>query len=89
MYPVPLVHKVAIVSEKGDVRGWLRVAVQAVAEEDNNAERSSGVRQSARISFTDGTQQIQIPPPPHSKSASRLDERIVDGQVGDLIKDGW
>ncbi|XP_044740263.1 kinesin-like protein unc-104 isoform X3 [Chrysoperla carnea] len=87
MYPVPLVHKVAIVSEKGDVRGWLRVAVQAVAEEDNNAERSSGVRQSARISFTDGSQQIQIPPPPHSKSASRLDERIVDGQVGDLIKD--
>lgn len=30
MYPVPLVHKVSIVNEKGDVKGWLRVAVQAV-----------------------------------------------------------
>lgn len=30
MYPVPLIHKVAIVNEKGDVKGYLRVAVQAV-----------------------------------------------------------
>ena len=29
-YPVPLVHRVAIVSEKGDVKGFLRVAVQAI-----------------------------------------------------------
>ena len=29
-YPVPLVHRVAIVSEKGDVKGYLRVAVQAI-----------------------------------------------------------
>lgn len=51
MYPVPLIHKVAIVNEKGDVKGYLRVAVQAVIEE--NSEYSSGVRQSARISFED------------------------------------
>jgi len=31
MYPVPLIHKVAIVNEKGDVKGYLRIAVQAVA----------------------------------------------------------
>ena len=31
LYPVPLIHKVAIVSEKGEVRGFLRVAVQAIA----------------------------------------------------------
>lgn len=30
LYPVPLVHKVAIVNERGDVRGYLRVAVQPV-----------------------------------------------------------
>lgn len=30
MYPVPLIHKVAIVNEKGDVKGYLRIAVQAV-----------------------------------------------------------
>jgi kinesin family protein 1 len=29
MYPVSIVHKVPIVSEKGDVRGYLRIAVQA------------------------------------------------------------
>lgn len=30
LYPVPLVHKVAIVNERGDVRGFIRVAVQPV-----------------------------------------------------------
>ena len=29
-YPVPLVHRVAIVNDKGDVKGYLRVAVQAI-----------------------------------------------------------
>jgi len=29
-YPVPLVHRVTIVSEKGEVKGSLRVAVQAI-----------------------------------------------------------
>ncbi|XP_059477095.1 kinesin-like protein unc-104 isoform X5 [Neocloeon triangulifer] len=54
MYPVPLIHKVAIVNEKGDVRGWLRVAVQAVLED--NSEYASGVRQSARIAFDEEVQ---------------------------------
>lgn len=49
LYPVTLIHKVAIVSEKGDVRGYLRVAVQAVMDEDNSDQ--VGVRQSARIAF--------------------------------------
>lgn len=30
MYPVPLLHRVAIVNERGDVKGYLKVAVQAV-----------------------------------------------------------
>jgi hypothetical protein len=30
LYPVPLVHKVPIVNERGDVRGYIRVAVQPV-----------------------------------------------------------
>uniref|UniRef100_A0A2R5LHZ1 Kinesin-like protein unc-104 n=1 Tax=Ornithodoros turicata TaxID=34597 RepID=A0A2R5LHZ1_9ACAR len=53
MYPVPLVQKIAIVNEKGDVKGYLRVAVQAVADEEETSEYSMGVRQSARISFDD------------------------------------
>lgn len=31
LYPVPLVHRVAIVNEKGEVKGFLRVAVQAIS----------------------------------------------------------
>lgn len=53
MYPVPLVQKVAIVNEKGDVKGYLRVAVQAVIDDEETSECSTGVRQSARISFHD------------------------------------
>ncbi|GFT28388.1 kinesin-like protein unc-104, partial [Nephila pilipes] len=54
LYPVPLIQKVAIVNEKGDVKGYLRVAVQAVLDEEETSEVSQrGVRQSARISFSD------------------------------------
>ncbi|XP_041982439.1 kinesin-like protein unc-104 isoform X5 [Aricia agestis] len=59
LYPVPLIHKVAIVNEKGDVKGYLRVAVQAVLDAEknvcyvDNAEFAAGVKQSAKISFDD------------------------------------
>lgn len=36
LYPVPLIHKVAIVNEKGDVKGYLRVAVQAVIDTEKS-----------------------------------------------------
>lgn len=39
LYPVPLVHRVAVVSEKGDVKGFLRVAVQAISRK---AHRTGG-----------------------------------------------
>ncbi|KAJ8022149.1 Kinesin-like protein KIF1A [Holothuria leucospilota] len=53
--PIPLVHRVAIVSDKGDVKGYLRVAVQHVNDEETGHEYGSGVRQSgtAKISFND------------------------------------
>lgn len=50
LYPVPLVHKVAIVNERGDVRGYLRIAVQPVMDEEH-ADFNNGVKQSARIMF--------------------------------------
>ncbi|TVK90606.1 Kinesin-like protein KIF1B [Bagarius yarrelli] len=55
LYPVPLVHRVAIVSEKGEVKGFLRVAVQAISADDEAPDYGSGVRQSgtAKISFED------------------------------------
>uniref|UniRef100_A0A8C2U2L8 plus-end-directed kinesin ATPase n=1 Tax=Coturnix japonica TaxID=93934 RepID=A0A8C2U2L8_COTJA len=53
LYPVPLIHRVAVVSEKGEVRGFLRVAVQAIAADEEAPDYGSGIRQSgtAKISF--------------------------------------
>lgn len=42
LYPVPLVHKVAIVNERGDVRGYIRVALQPVLVSSVNHSRWSG-----------------------------------------------
>ncbi|XP_053713823.1 kinesin-like protein KIF1A isoform X21 [Synchiropus splendidus] len=55
LYPVPLVHRVAIVSEKGEVKGFLRVAVQAISADEEAPDYGSGVRQSgtAKIAFED------------------------------------
>ncbi|CAL1579673.1 unnamed protein product [Knipowitschia caucasica] len=55
LYPVPLVHRVAIVSEKGEVKGFLRVAVQAISADEEAPDYGSGVRQSgtAKLSFED------------------------------------
>ncbi|XP_074107649.1 kinesin family member unc-104 isoform X2 [Cotesia typhae] len=88
MYPVPLIHKVAIVNEKGDVKGYLRVAVQAVIEE--NSEYSSGVRQSARISFKDDLfgsnnqrhgKRAALTNMEKSQQMIMLEERVVEGQT--------
>ncbi|XP_049818216.1 kinesin-like protein unc-104 isoform X2 [Aethina tumida] len=71
LYPVTLIHKVAIVSEKGDVRGYLRVAVQAVIDEDNSDQ--VGVRQSARIAFESNPKAIM------DRNMHNLEERIIEG----------
>ncbi|XP_059085129.1 kinesin-like protein unc-104 isoform X3 [Tigriopus californicus] len=57
MYPVPLIHRIAVVNEKGDVKGYLRVAVQAILGKGERDEElvdyPMGVRQSATILFPD------------------------------------
>ena len=46
--------RIAVVNEKGDVKGFLRVAVQAVlGGEEDTVDYPMGVRQSARIVFPD------------------------------------
>ncbi|KAF2354987.1 Kinesin-like KIF1-type [Trinorchestia longiramus] len=87
LYPVPLVHRVAIVNERGDVKAYLKVAVQAVTADDDSSstQQSGGVRQSARITFN--------PPPPTRVRPHKTvygappvgapgtdDERIIEGQ---------
>ncbi|XP_052861969.1 kinesin-like protein unc-104 [Anopheles cruzii] len=76
LYPVPLVHKVAIVNERGDVRGYLRVAVQPVMDEEN-ADFSNGVKQSARILFDEeqnGQHKV-----PKIRTIPDKDEKYIEG----------
>ncbi|XP_071423121.1 kinesin-like protein KIF1A isoform X17 [Pithys albifrons albifrons] len=93
LYPVPLVHRVAIVSEKGEVKGFLRVAVQAISADEEAPDYGSGVRQSgtAKISFDDQHfekfQSESCPSVGMSRSGTSQEElRIVEGQgqVSDL-----
>jgi hypothetical protein len=46
-YPVPLLHKVPIVNERGDVRGYLQVAVQPT----NDDPEPLSPKQAARVDF--------------------------------------
>uniref|UniRef100_A0A3Q2Y580 plus-end-directed kinesin ATPase n=1 Tax=Hippocampus comes TaxID=109280 RepID=A0A3Q2Y580_HIPCM len=84
LYPVPLVHRVAIVTEKGDVRGFLRVGVQAIAADEEAPDYGSGVRQSgtAKISFDDDYfKKNDFPSTGMTHSGLSLEElRIVEGQ---------
>ncbi|KAM9298879.1 kinesin-like protein KIF1B isoform 6-T6 [Gastrophryne carolinensis] len=85
LFPVPLVHRVAIVSEKGEVRGFLRVAVQAIAVGDEEApDYGSGIRQSgtAKISFdNDYFKETEKSSTVLTRCGLSLEElRIVEGQ---------
>ncbi|KAG8508288.1 LOW QUALITY PROTEIN: Kinesin-like protein KIF1B, partial [Galemys pyrenaicus] len=87
LYPVPLVHRVAVVSEKGEVKGFLRVAVQAISADEEAPDYGSGVRQSgtAKISFDDQHfekfQAESCPAGALSRSGASQEElRIVEGQ---------
>ncbi|XP_027870745.1 kinesin-like protein KIF1B isoform X9 [Xiphophorus couchianus] len=84
LYPVPLVHRVAIVTEKGEVRGFLRVGVQAIAADEEAPDYGSGVRQSgtAKISFDDEYfKKTDFPSTVMTRSGLSLEElRIVEGQ---------
>ncbi|RUS83751.1 hypothetical protein EGW08_008502 [Elysia chlorotica] len=63
-YPVPLVHRVAVVNDKGDVKGYLRVAVQAITDKDEPQEYTPGIKQSgnAKIAFSDEKYFQQVGP---------------------------
>ncbi|XP_075425641.1 kinesin-like protein KIF1A isoform X3 [Ascaphus truei] len=87
LYSVPLVHRVAIVSEKGEVKGFLRVAVQAISADEEAPDYGSGVRQSgtAKISFDDQQfQKFQAEScPGMTRSGTSQEElRIVEGGQG-------
>ncbi|XP_035200544.1 kinesin-like protein KIF1B isoform X8 [Oxyura jamaicensis] len=84
LYPVPLIHRVAVVSEKGEVRGFLRVAVQAIAADEEAPDYGSGIRQSgtAKISFdNEYFDKTDFSSVAMTRSGLSLEElRIVEGQ---------
>ncbi|XP_074416794.1 kinesin-like protein KIF1B isoform X10 [Larus michahellis] len=84
LYPVPLIHRVAVVSEKGEVRGFLRVAVQAIAADEEAPDYGSGIRQSgtAKISFdNEYFDKSDFSSVAMTRSGLSLEElRIVEGQ---------
>uniref|UniRef100_A0A8C9X4Z4 plus-end-directed kinesin ATPase n=1 Tax=Sander lucioperca TaxID=283035 RepID=A0A8C9X4Z4_SANLU len=82
LYPVPLVHRVAIVSEKGEVKGFLRVAVQAISADEEAPDYGSGVRQSgtAKISFEDKQFEKSCPGSLSHSNTSQEELRFVEGE---------
>lgn len=67
LYSLTIVQKIPIVNEKGDVIGFLRVAIQPVTDEDEKsfvAELASSttcvnIKQSAKITFEDDDQSLE------------------------------
>ncbi|UYV71414.1 unc-104 [Cordylochernes scorpioides] len=90
LYSIPMVQKVAVVSEKGEVKGYLRIAVQAATDDEDIPDGRTGVRQSARINFSEETMKNiknkQMTLEQGSKEEEHLPhERIVEGQDNDNI----
>ncbi|NXW41796.1 KIF1B protein, partial [Nyctiprogne leucopyga] len=76
LYPVPLIHRVAVVSEKGEVRGFLRVAVQAIAGTKTASEIKS-ILKCEKVSFLI----CDFSSVAMTRSGLSLEElRIVEGQ---------
>ncbi|XP_033095847.1 kinesin-like protein KIF1A isoform X3 [Anneissia japonica] len=86
LVPISLVQKVAVVNERGDVQGYLRISIQHVSPEDEALDKSSGRKQSAiaKISFNDKeyfNTKMKRSPTGMSQSALSSEElRIVEGQ---------
>uniref|UniRef100_A0A8R1I6L1 Kinesin-like protein unc-104 n=1 Tax=Caenorhabditis japonica TaxID=281687 RepID=A0A8R1I6L1_CAEJA len=51
LHNVPLIHKVAVVNEKGEVKGYLKVAIEPVTKNAVEENPKRGVRQTAKLHF--------------------------------------
>lgn len=103
LYPIPLVQKVAIVNERGDVKGYLRVAVQAVFDNDghiiNNQTNNINVNNNNNngivaksVVFSDGTKysydERVIEENGNDADDGKLASPISDETFGDHLKVG-
>ncbi|GAA6102601.1 kinesin-like protein KIF1A isoform X3 [Tachysurus ichikawai] len=85
LYPVPLVHRVAIVSEKGEVKGFLRVAVQAISDSCPASLSRTGLSQEElRIVEGEGQNAEMVP------SADEVNNNTcaADPEDDSILKDG-
>ncbi|VDP17466.1 unnamed protein product [Soboliphyme baturini] len=82
-----LVHKVAIVNEKGDVKGYLRVGIQSVDKnEEEKIDSVKKVRQSAKLHFRQEyffKKKCKNDMSNNSLNALSLEDRIIEGYSGD------
>ncbi|KAL1234163.1 Kinesin-like protein [Trichinella pseudospiralis] len=88
MYNVALVHKVAIVNEKGDVQGYLRVGIQVVDKEEEKPDINNRVRQCARLTFREEKifkRKFQKDVSNHSINALTLEDRVVEGNSSEQL----
>uniref|UniRef100_A0A5S6Q9F7 Kinesin-like protein unc-104 n=1 Tax=Trichuris muris TaxID=70415 RepID=A0A5S6Q9F7_TRIMR len=87
LFNVPLVHKVSIVNEKGEVQGYLRIGVQIVEKDENEkCEINKRIKQCARLTFREenfSKRQNQKELSEHSISALTLQDRVVEGNTGE------
>ncbi|KFD70523.1 hypothetical protein M514_01024 [Trichuris suis] len=87
LFNVPLVHKVSIVNEKGEVQGYLRIGVQIVEKDENEkCEVNTRIKQCARLTFREenfSRRQTPKEVTEHSMSALSLQDRVVEGNTGE------
>ncbi len=59
LHNVPLVHKVAVVNEKGEVKGFLRVSIEPITKGTlDNSNRVSKFVLAAQLEITDKTSKV-------------------------------
>ncbi len=66
-YPVPLLHRVAVVNDRGDVKGFLKVAVQAVLAgqgKDDEGDSFTGIATLETAADAAEAPPTPVPPPP-------------------------
>ncbi|CAB3405236.1 unnamed protein product [Caenorhabditis bovis] len=93
LHNVPLIHKVAVVNEKGEVKGYLKVAIEPVAKDAVDTQ-TKGVRQTAKLHFRkedflkahadDDQSATELEFPPHMQEDVEFCFRVVVLQAIDV-----
>ncbi|CAI4224627.1 unnamed protein product [Auanema sp. JU1783] len=93
LHNVPLIHKVAVVNEKGEVKGYLKVSIEPIQKGEIDTQKK-GTRQTAKLHFRkedfiratrgDGTDNESLKFPTHMKEEDEFCFRVVVLQAIDV-----